>query len=114
MPARHEAPTRHFKEETVMTPESIADLERRRDLLKEIKELSESGPSEDYMNEVADHLITLKAIEEMDSPDEDVMKQVGDHLATLTAIENSDYPTEDVMKEIDDHFATLKAIEEMA
>jgi hypothetical protein len=110
MPARHEAPTRHFKKETVMT-ETIADLERRRDLLKEIKELSESGPTEDYMKEVADHFLTLKAIEEIDSPDGDVMKEIGDHLVTLKAIEEADYPSDDEMKAADDHYATLKAIE---
>jgi hypothetical protein len=108
-PAR--SANRHFKEEIVMT-ESIADLEKRRDLLKEIKELSESGPDEDYMKAVDDHLATLKQIAETDYPDEDVMKEIDDHFATLKAIEAADYPTDDEIKAASDHLATLKEIEE--
>ena len=94
--------------------ESIADLERRRDLLKEIKELSEWCPDEDERGEIADHLATLKEIKETDAPDEDHMKDVSDHLVTLNQIAEADYPSDDEIKAASDHLATLEAIEKAA
>jgi chromosome segregation ATPase len=113
MPARHEAPTRHFKSKEEDSPmkESIADLERRRDLLKEIKELYQSLPDEDYMSEVADHHATLKAIADHPVPDEDWMKEVDDHYATLKAIEEINPPTDAEIQAASDHYDTLTAIE---
>jgi hypothetical protein len=91
--------------------ESLADLEKRRDLLKEIKELSDSLPNEDEMEAASSHLATLKAIEETDSPDEDHMREVSDHLAALKEIAETDSPSEDEMRDVSDHLVTLKTIE---
>jgi hypothetical protein len=105
--------TNHKAKEDTMTyytTETIADLEKRRDLLKEIKELCQSLPDDDYMKEVANHYATLKAIEECNLPDEDWMKEVDDHYATLKLIEETDAPSDEEMKEASDHLATLREI----
>jgi hypothetical protein len=68
--------------------ESITDLEKRRNLLKEIKELSDSLPSEDEMEAVHSYHAALIEIEKSDAaPSEDEMKAASDHLATLKEIE---------------------------
>jgi hypothetical protein len=97
------------EKESSMT-ESIEDLEKRRDLLKEIKELSEWCPSEDDVAQIERYVVALKQIEECDLPDEDWMEEVDDHLATLQAIKELDGPTEDDMKAASDHLATLTEI----
>jgi hypothetical protein len=91
--------------------ESIADLERRRDLLKEIKELSQWCPDEDNAERAGSFLATLKEIAETDWPDEDYMKEVDDHLAALRQIAEIDSPSEDEMRDVSDHLVTLKTIE---
>jgi hypothetical protein len=80
--------------------ESIADLEKRRDLLKEIKELSEWCPNEDEMKEHQDYVATLEAIKELSEwcPDGDEMRELHDYVAALKAIEDHPAPTEDEMK----------------
>jgi hypothetical protein len=92
--------------------ESIADLTKRRNLLKEIKALSDSLPNEEGMEALGNYLATLKLIGETDSPDEDEIKECSDHLATLIALQDFPTPNEDEMKEASDHLATLKEIEE--
>lgn len=90
---------------------SIEDLERRRDLLKEIKELSQWCPDEDERGEIRDHLAVLQEIARTDGPDEDYMKNVDDHLVALRAIAEMETPSEDEMRDVSDHLATLKTIE---
>ena len=93
-------------------PESIADLEKRRDLLKEIKKLSESGPDEDQMKVLDDYLDTLSRIKEFHAPDDDAITEADRYLATLTAIEDLPAPNEDEMEKASRHLATLNAIDE--
>ena len=46
--------------------ETIEELERRRDLLKEIAALANEMPSDDEIKAAADHLETLRAIGQAD------------------------------------------------
>lgn len=94
-----------------MTTETIAELEKRRDLLKEIKELWDSLPGEDEMEAAGAYLAALKEIDETDAPDEDVMSEAHSYLAALKEIAETDAPSDDEMKDASDHLATLKEIE---
>jgi len=80
--------------------ETIAALEARRDLLKEINDLAER------------HLATLKAIKECSEPDLDEINAAAGHLATLKAIEEHSEVDADEINAAAGHLATLNAIEE--
>jgi hypothetical protein len=100
--------------------DSIEDLERRRDLLKEIAELSSALPDEDEMEAVSDYVSNLKAIpelEERSGVDEDTMRAVDDYvgnLGTIPELEERFHPGEDAMKEVADYVANLGQIENVA
>lgn len=94
--------------------ETIEDLERRRDLLKELIELAKDIPTEDEIEAVQKHLSNLTAIGMADAPSEDWMQAVADHAADLTEIGNSEaVPTEDEMAAVAEHLANLKQIEDL-
>jgi hypothetical protein len=96
--------------ETAMT-EAIAELEKRRDLLKEINALV---PDEETMAALAAYVENVKALEGLEGPDEEYMKAVADHHDTLKAIEAADFPSDEEIEKAAEHYATLKAIENAA
>jgi hypothetical protein len=122
-PARSANPALQKHKETIMT-ESIADLEKRRDLLKEIKDLSEShlatlkeinedyaAPTDDEIRFADGHLATLKELQDYAEPTDDEINAAYGHLNTLKEIAETDSPTDDEIKAAGDHLATLKEIE---
>jgi hypothetical protein len=98
------------KEETTVT-ETIEELEKRRDLLKEINALI---PDEETMAALAAYVENIRGLEGLEQPTEDDMKAVADHLSILKEIENTEAPSDEEMKAIADHLATLKEIENAA
>jgi hypothetical protein len=91
--------------------ETIAELEKRRDLLKEINALM---PDEETMEALAAYVENVKALEGLEGPDEEYMKAVADHHDTLKAIEAADFPSDEAIEKAAEHYATLKAIEDAA
>ncbi|MCK1632658.1 hypothetical protein [Bradyrhizobium sp. 162] len=97
--------------------ESIADLQMRRDLLKEIAELGKEIaqldiPTDDAVDAVAGYVQNLMRIEGLDKPSEEEMEAVQRHLAALIEIEQSDaMPGDDEIEKARDHLARLMEIE---
>jgi hypothetical protein len=97
--------------------ETIADLERRRALLKEIRVLAEEIalleiPSDNGMEAVAGYVGNLRELESLDEPDADAMGAIAQHVKNLEALENHEAPDEDEVRTASQHLATLEAIAE--
>jgi hypothetical protein len=108
----------YFKSGDFPMPETIEELRQRRDLLKEIAELSEKIDASGILTDLEEdaktaskYLATLREIERCDVPDEDTIGEAAAHLSVLKELENYPPPDEDTIAETRDHLATLKEIE---
>jgi hypothetical protein len=97
--------------------ETIEELQRRRDLLAEIKELTDAISDNielSDLKDVAGYVENLRAFEDLVEPDEDTMKAVADHLANLKELEGMEVPSEDYMEDVAKHVANLRVIADSA
>jgi len=99
--------------------ETIEQLERRRELLREIKALVEEislmeVPDEEEMKAVAGHLENLTALQELEPPDEEETEAVAKHLSNLEQIDSMEVPGEEEMEQTAKHLAALEAIQAAA
>jgi hypothetical protein len=71
--------------------ETLDELRERRDLLAEIKALSEHMPSEDEMEALAAYVVNLQAAKELDEhyPSEDEIETLAEHVDNLRAAEEA-------------------------
>ena len=90
---------------------SIKNLEKRLLLLKEIKEEGLEAPDEVAVDTAADHLRTLREIEVYTLAGDEDVEAASRYLATLKQIEEQPVPNEDEIKAAAEYLATLKAIE---
>jgi hypothetical protein len=100
------------KQENIVT-ETIEELRERRDLLKEIAELSARVLNEDEINAAADHLYVLRAITNCEMPDENDIESAEGHLATLKQIEEFAPLDQNEIDAAEGHLGTLKQIEDI-
>src|SRR5262245_22817774 len=79
--------------------ETLDELRQRRDLLAEIKALSENMPGEDEMEALAGYVENLRAMDILDAPSEQEMEAVAGYVGSLIALQNShdipDPPTDE-------------------
>jgi hypothetical protein len=73
-----------------MSHETIEELKERRDLLKEIVELSAKMPSEDDMEALAEHVRNLVTLTNLNAdtrmPSEDEMEALANHITNLKVL----------------------------
>jgi cytochrome c553 len=92
-----------------MTHETIEELTERRNLLREIAELSAKVPDEDEMQALAEHVSNLAAVTNLEAPDEDDMEALADHIGNLRALTVLEAPSEDEMAALAQHISNLRA-----